>query len=196
MLESEFHYSFVDKCRLNKGDLIYLSADVIRLALLAKKQHLRFDPTVFIRSVTQIIGTEGTLLIPAFNFDLKNEATFDIKKTIPATGILARSALNLPEFRRSYNALHSFLVCGKHQNEICNLKNKSSFADDSPFNFLFRNEGKMLIIDLDLQSSLTFAHYTEEKLKVQYRKWKQIPINYINEIGEKQRINFELYSKK
>lgn len=196
MSVTDFHSSFAEKCQLNKGDLIYLSADVIRLALLARKQKTRFDPSAFINSITHLLGEEGTLLIPAFNYELKNKAEYDVKKTIPVTGILAKTALQLPDFRRTFNSMHSFLVWGKFQKEICNLKNTSSFAEDSPFEFLYQNKAKMLVIDLDLQSSLTFAHYSEEKLKVHYRKWKSILINYTEKSGEKERINFRLYSKK
>jgi aminoglycoside 3-N-acetyltransferase len=196
MSTSDFHSYFTEKCGLKNGDILYLSANIIRLAKLAKKKQTQFDPAHFIFSIKEKIGNEGTLLIPAFNHDLRSKSVFDTKRTAPITGVLAQTAMKLTEFRRTFNALHSFFVFGKYQEEICAFKNTSSFSEESPFGFLRRNQGKMLIIDLDLQSSLTFAHHTEELLQVSYRKWKSIPITYHNDEGNIQTINFRLFAKK
>ena len=182
--------------QIRKGDIVYLSADITKLANLARKNGERFEPNVFIDSFLDLIGTEGTLLIPSFNYDLKKNSSFDISATQPITGVLAQYALRHQNFSRTFNALHSFAVSGKHREELCEMKNLDSFSDDSPFGFLHKNCATMLIIDLDLQSSLTFAHYTEQSEQVKYRRYKKIPIKYTDLFGKTERLMFKLFAKK
>ena len=182
--------------QIKKGDIIYLAADITKLANSARKHGERFDPATFIKSFTEIIGVEGTLLIPAFNYDLVKNSSYDMLNTQPVTGVLAQYALRLEGFSRTFNALHSFAVWGKCSDELCAIKNLDSFSEDSPFGFLHRHCASMLIIDLELQSSLTFAHYTEQVEKVKYRSYKKIPVKYTDAEGKTERIVFKLYAKK
>ena len=76
------------------------------------------------------------------------------------------------------------------------MRNESSFAANSPFDFLNSHKAIMLTIDLDLQSSLTFAHYTEELENVKYRAWKKVPVMYTDEKGNSERKIFRLFAKK
>ncbi|MFN6039085.1 MAG: AAC(3) family N-acetyltransferase, partial [Bacteroidota bacterium] len=170
--------------------------DITKLANTARKNGERFDPNIFIDSFIKKIGNQGTILIPTFNYDLRKNNTYDIENTQPITGVLAQYALKHSDFSRTFNALHSFAVCGKYREELVALKNIDSFSEDSPFGFLYAHCAKMLIIDLDLQSSLTFAHYTEQCEKVKYRTYKKIPIKYKNKNGETERIKFKLFAKK
>jgi aminoglycoside 3-N-acetyltransferase len=188
--------NIADHFNILKGSIIYLAADITKLANTARKNGERFDPSVFINSFTEKIGPEGTLLIPTFNYDLRKKSSFDIVNTQPITGILSQYALRQEGFFRTFNALHSFAVWGKHQDELCSIKNTDSFSDDSPFGFLHNHFATMLIIDLDLQSSLTFAHYTEQTEKVKYRSFKKIPISYTFTDGHTEKIKFTLYAKK
>jgi aminoglycoside 3-N-acetyltransferase len=196
-LEKYISYkNIVDHFQIQKDSIVYLSADVTKLANTARKNGERFDPTVFINSIINKIGPGGTLLIPAFNYNLRKKSLYDINNTQPITGILAQYALRQDGFFRTFNALHSFAVWGKHRDEICAIKNTDSFSEESPFGFLHRNCATMIIIDLDLQSSLTFAHFTEQFEKVKYRSFKKIPINYTYMDGHTEKINFTLYAKK
>ncbi|MFN5182250.1 MAG: AAC(3) family N-acetyltransferase [Bacteroidota bacterium] len=185
-----------DYFHIQKGSIIYLAADITKLANTARKNGERFDPSVFINSFLEKLGTDGTLLIPTFNYDLRKKGYFDIINTQPITGILAQYALRQEGFLRTFNALHSFAVWGKYQNELCSIKNTDSFSEDSPFGFLYKRCATMIIIDLDLQSSLTFAHYTEQIENVKYRSFKKIPINYTFSDGHSEKIKFTLYAKK
>ena len=54
---------------LNKGDTIMLVSDVSFLLHTYKKNNKYFDINLFIDSVLEKIGKEGTLLIPTYNYD-------------------------------------------------------------------------------------------------------------------------------
>ena len=185
-----------DQFQIEDGDVIYLAADITKLANNVRKNGERFDPNLFLDSFIERVGKEGTILIPTFNYDLRKNSSFDIENTQPVTGVMAQYALKHSEFSRTFNALHSFAVFGKYKNELISLRNIDSFSEDSPFGFLYKHCAKMLIIDLDLQSSLTFAHFTEQSEKVKYRTYKKIPLKYRNQNGETERVVFKLFAKK
>jgi aminoglycoside 3-N-acetyltransferase len=166
-------YEIAKELNLKKGEVIYLASDITRLANIARNNNEQFNPKQFLETFTGVIGEKGTLLIPTFNYNLKKKSHFEILRTQPITGILAQYALKTPEFIRTYNALHSFAVWGKHAKDLSEIQNESSFSEESPFGFLFHKKAIMVAVDLDLQSSLTFTHYTEEQEKVNYRKWKK-----------------------
>ena len=61
--------SLLNKFKINKGDKILLSADILRLLLKSKKNEINFDPNNLIDILKEKIGKNGTLLIPTFNWD-------------------------------------------------------------------------------------------------------------------------------
>jgi aminoglycoside 3-N-acetyltransferase len=181
---------------IKNGECIYLASDITRLAHTARKNEERFDPFEFLSSFQNALGENGTLLIPSFNYNLRKNAEYDVVNTPPITGILSQYALKAPGFARTFNALHSFAVWGKGSNELLKMENDSSFSENSPFGWMHKNNARMLVIDLDLQSSLTFAHYCEEAEKVKYRSWKKIPVHYKDANGKSSRQIFKLFAKK
>jgi len=164
---------------IHEGDILLIASDITKLSYSAIKAEGEFDPNKLIDSFKNKLGNNGTLLFPSYNFLLESGDIFDIKKTRPfLCGALSIAALGRDDFMRTKHPLHSFLVWGKHADEICNLNNKSSFGEDSPFAFLHHHKAKMLFIDIDLYGSFTFTHYVEEMEKVRYRRMKKYEIIY------------------
>lgn len=184
-----------DELSIRPGDVLMISADVTKIALTAKRKETGFVLNEFIDAFLEKIQPGGTLLIPAYNYLLESGDSFDIKKTVPITGILAVEALKRSDFKRTAHPLHSFAVSGKYQEAFCNLNNKSSFGPDSPFAFLHKNNAKVLLIDLSLHNSLTFTHYVEETEQVKYRYIKNMKFNYTDAKGGISLRNYSLYKK-
>jgi aminoglycoside 3-N-acetyltransferase len=181
---------------ITPGSLVMVTADVTRLALLGRRKEPAFDIDHFIDCMIQCIGKGGTLVIPSFNFNLKDNDYFHPLKSLPITGALATAAMKRPEFLRTKNPLHSFLVYGKHATTLAALTNQSSFSEDSPFAFLKENHALMLLIDTSVSDAFTFVHHVEEMEKVKYRKYRTIEI-YVDENSEKPiRKKYLLYAKK
>jgi aminoglycoside 3-N-acetyltransferase len=74
------------------------------------------------------------------------------------------------DFIRTEDVLHSVFVWGKHQTEILELQDESTFGPKSIFGFMEHHLVKNVIIDVHFQNSFTYVHYIEEKRKVNYRK--------------------------
>ena len=70
------------------GDRILLMADVTRLAWNFRKENARFKPQDLIDAFLEQLGPEGTLIVPAFNFDLQPGESYDVQRTPTITGAL------------------------------------------------------------------------------------------------------------
>lgn len=191
--------SYMDMIRnlgISPGSLLMVTADLTRLAMLARRKEGEFNINHFIDSMQQHLGQGGTLVIPAFNFNLKNNGYYHPAKSIPITGALATAALRRRDFMRTKNPLHSFLVWGKHAEALSALNNQSSFSTDSPFAFMKEHHAKMLLIDTTISAAFTFVHHVEEMEKVSYRKFKKIRIYLDENAVIPARKEYLLYAKK
>lgn len=192
----DFNYmELLPRLGIAPGSMLMVSADLTRIAILARRRQERFNIHLFIDSLQNHLGTEGTLIIPAFNFNLKNKDHFHPSRTLPVTGALAVEALKREDFRRTTHPLHSFLVWGKEAGELLALDNLSSFGKDSPFAFMHEKLAKMLLVDTTVSAAFTFVHHVEEMERVKYRRYRRMLISVEGEEGTGRR-EVLLYAKK
>ncbi|MPA79371.1 AAC(3) family N-acetyltransferase [Campylobacter coli] len=137
-----------------------------------------------------------TLAIHTFNWDFCRGMAYDILKSKSQTGALGNIALKRSDFRRTKHPIYSFAVVGKFQNELVALENKGAFDSNSPFNFMYKNNAKMIIVNLPLQDSFTFVHYVEECLKVDYRFNKSFEALYADEKGFAKLKTYDMFVRK
>jgi aminoglycoside 3-N-acetyltransferase len=178
------------------GSMLMVTADLTRLAMLTRRKEGEFRIGLFIDSLQDHLGAEGTLIIPAFNFNLKNNGHFHPVKSLPVTGSLAVETLKRPDFQRTSHPLHSFMVWGRESNMLSSLNNTSSFSMDSPFAFMREHHALMLLIDTTVSAAFTFVHHVEEIEKVWYRRYKKIGIFVDRSDGKPVRKDYLLYAKK
>jgi aminoglycoside 3-N-acetyltransferase len=190
------YQQIADHLAIRPGDIILVASDLTRLALKARRHEEGFDADIFIKSIQEYLGTSGTLLIPAYNFRLKDNSSFDIIRTKPITGDLALAAFQRKDFARTRNPLHSFLVWGNYAKALCDLDNSSSFSADSPFSFMNDHGAKMVMIDTSVAGAFTFAHFVEEMEQVSYREYRKYHIRYTDAQGQTSLREYFLYSKK
>ncbi|MCK9612635.1 MAG: AAC(3) family N-acetyltransferase [Bacteroidales bacterium] len=180
---------------LSREEIVLVASDISRLAFVSMKQEKYFFPDVFIDCLKEKVCT-GTLLIPAFTDKPETDKVFDIRKAKPLTGALSESVFKRNDFKRTSDPFHSFFVWGKHQEDIIKIRNKSTFGEGSVFAFLHSNNAKMLMIDVDMQHSFTFAHYVEECEQVFYRHYKKYNIRCLQENGGIREEEFLFFEKK
>ena len=171
-------------------------ADLTRVAWHARRAGKRFSPAAFLDVFADAVGPTGTVLVPTYNFDLRDGDAFDLRHTRSISGALANAAIDHTRFRRTPHPLHSFAVCGAGADELVHSPEKSSFGPGSPFAFLLAHKATLLAIDLPLNDAVTFAHYTEEATGVPYRLHRPIRIRYTDAGGQTGDKTFALYAKK
>lgn len=180
---------------LNKGDRVYVTSDVKELLYQAMHEEDSTDLNILIDGIIDIIGEEGSLVFPVFNWAFCGGTTFDYKKTPGKAGSLGKIAMARDDFKRTAHPIYSFVVWGKDQQVLCEMTNKSSFGNDSPFAFMVENGYKNLFIDKDLEHSFVFVHYVEQSvghLHDNYRYLKDFTADYIDENGNVSKRTYDM----
>lgn len=196
MCEIEEYISYkniINKLDINEGDTLLIGSDIVQLIMKSAKNGEKFDADCFIGSIQKKIGHEGTILIPTYSWDFCEGKVFDYNKSKARTGALANKALKREDFVRTKHPIYSFAVWGKDQIKLYNMNNKESFGKDSPFEYLYKQKAKMLMIDVDYQNSFTFVHYVEKSEKADYRYDKNFISMYVDENGEQTQKEYSMH---
>ena len=180
---------------INKNDVVFFCSDIIKLIIYYKSIKKEFSPNNFIDSIIDEIGKGGTLIFPTYNWGFCQGKAFDIKNSKSETGALSNTALGRKDFSRTKHPIYSFAVFGKHKNYLCNLENKRGFGKNSPFDFMYKNNAKIITVGTAIKEGLTIMHYFEEKAKVEYRFHKYFKSNYIDIRGNSSVKIYSMYVK-
>ena len=163
---------------LNKGDVILMHSSM---------KSLKTDktPEEFIADVISVIGTEGTLLVPAFTWENVNagQPHFNAKETEPCDGLMPRRFLRMPGVIRSLHPTHSVSAFGKNANELTGTHHldETGVGKNSPIMKMLGHNGKILFIG-DILNACTFMHGVEEIVQPPYYM-KKMHSRYIIDDG-------------
>lgn len=185
MTNLEAYLAPIRQLGIQLGDVLFVSSDIKRLLFGYYEQYDEM-PSLddIIDYLQQLIGEEGTLIFPTYNWGFCRGTAWDYNKTKCETGSLSTAALKRKDFRRTLHPIYSFAVWGKGQEELCQLTNTSSFGFDSPFAWLDKTHAKNLIIDVSFTNCLTFVHYVEQLSGVvNYRYEKNFTADYTDAEG-------------
>lgn len=163
----------IDLSVVRPGSVLLLHSAYGRLF----KTH-RCKPETFIQALLDRLGSEGTLLLPLFNFSFTKGESYDIRSTPSKMGALTEAGRHWPESVRTSHPIYSFAAIGYHAKRFGELTNKSAYGPDSPFALLREMNGDVAILDLTDQNAMTFYHYIEECLNVDYRFSKTFSGDY------------------
>ena len=178
-----------------EGDSVLVSSDMRRIASIAASRKERFGARAFILGLIEILGTEGTLLFPTFNWDFRKGVAFNYRTTPCMTGALGKAALSMEEFTRTRHPIYSFAVWGRDARSLYDMQNMSSFGKESPFSYL-HSISKALVIDISLNESITFTHYVEEQVGTpEYRSMKSFTAEYTGPEGVAETKTYTMYMR-
>lgn len=180
-------------CGIKKGDVVLISSDVTRIITICHDHGEVFDANVFIDEFIKVVGDEGTILFPTFNWDFCHDVPFNYKKTKSQTGILGHVAMKRPDFKRTSHPIYSFSVYGKDQELLCSMDNVTSFGSDSPFAYLERIKAHNILLDVQYNQCFTFTHYMEQKTGVIYRYEKTFTGDYTDVNGVREQRSYSMY---
>ena len=173
----------VKHLNIQHGDVILLSSNMVKTILYAKKYEKEFSYNKFLDSFIEAVGSDGTLLIPSYNWDFCKGIPFDYYNTQSKTGVLANEAMKRSDFKRTKHPLYSHIVYGKDKDYLCSLDYIDAFGADSIFAYLTNNNAKNVGIDVDLDGCFSTIYYFEQKYGVPYRYIKYFKSSYIDENG-------------
>lgn len=181
------------RCGVNRGDVLLVHSNIKRTLVEARSKGVQLTPDDILDSFLECLGSDGTLVLPLFNFDFAIKKRFDIRNTPSHMGALTEIARKRHGVVRTGHPIYSFAVLGKKSNLFDGLVNKSGYGEDSPFGLIHKLNGKIASLDLEDQNSMTFYHFVEESMEVDYRYFKKFKGEYIDQSGNLTNCEFKLF---
>jgi aminoglycoside 3-N-acetyltransferase len=127
------------------------------------------NPFRLIQLLQQLLGPEGTLLMPTFPFEgpqlhyVEAHDTFDPRKTPSRVGVMPEVFRRMPGVIRSLHPTHSVAAWGKHASEMLATHHLgTTFGPSSPIYKLRDHGGLVVGLGAGLSESFTIQHVAEE----------------------------------
>jgi len=158
----------LEKVGIRKGDIIYVPSFT---PILGNIENI-IDDTI--DALIEVVGGDGTIVMPTFNWDYCKGEVFDPATTPSQVGVLTEM------FRKRTGVLRSttppwctFAATGKLSKEIVGIKGTSSFGSDSILEYLYEINAKYVLLGCSYNEGAVHIHWLEERFEVPYRYWKQ-----------------------
>lgn len=150
------------------GDTALVHSDAIIAAQLpSMPDDRRLD--VLIEALENVLGPQGTLLMPTFSYSYTKGEIYDVLRTPSTVGMLTERFRTRAGVLRSLDPIFSFAAKGSRAKELCSLKPGECFGPDSAFAALHGINCHIVCLGCSLSSGGTFVHYVEKSHTVSYR---------------------------
>ena len=177
---------------LTKGDNVFIHSS---LKTIGKYEDLSQPDLLNMikNTVFDIIGENGVIDVPTFNFNFAKGDEFDVDNTpSEGMGIFSEFIRKSDDSKRTSHPMHSISILGKNSDYIVNLNGNTEFSEGSAFDYLLNKKCKILFLGDSFTE--TFFHIAEEKAKVPYRFWKTFKGNLIKN-SVKNEIEIQYYAR-
>jgi len=180
---------------VEEGDALIVHSSAWWLLMKGKRRNKNFSPEDVVDSFLDAVGPTGTLLLPAFNFNVKNGVVFDMRNTPSDMGIITECLRKRDGTIRTRHPFLSFVVHGAHASQFAQCDDYTGIGADSPFALVHRLDGRVGALDLTDNECLSMYHYVENVLGVKYRFVLDIEVDFIDWDGSKSRRSFGYYAR-
>lgn len=135
------------------------------MRLTVTRSDIEGGADVVVDAILRTIGTEGTLVVPTFNY---SPNPFEPLVTPSVCGRITEAVRMRPNAVRSLHPTHSVAAIGRDAEEITrNHENVHPFGIGSPLYKVFEREGKILQIGVGHDTN-SIIHVAEELAEVPY----------------------------
>lgn len=158
---------------LSRGDTLVVFCNLANIkkhtGIIVNKQVSAF----LLAAVGDVIGKEGSIVVPTFNWDFTKGKDYNHEKTESQMGYFSNYVLFTQDSIRSFHPVYSFACLGPLAEQICANVSRSSFGPGSVFERLHKLDAKMLFIDVDF-SGCAYIQYIEQAAGINYRRLKYL----------------------
>ncbi len=149
---------------------------------------------VYLQSLHAAIGPGGTLSVPAFNFAFARGERYD-PQTTPAQGmgVFSEYVRTQPGVLRTPHPMQSFAASGSLAGLLAERDTPSAFDPGSAFELMLEKDFKLLLLGADVQAAAAI-HYSEQRLAVPYRYWKDFSGEVLTCAGWQKR-TYRMYAR-
>lgn len=168
-----YHYTREDviqtleKTGITYGDSVFIHSNLGFLGMMKDCETKEKLCEAFIDAVKAVVGSEGTIILPAYSFSFCHGEIYDPLETGTTCGMLSEYVIRNYGYNRSMDP--NFSICGVGKNiayfRDCNVH--EAFGRNSFWERFVKKEGKILCVNFDAGS--TFIHYIEHINHVDYR---------------------------
>ncbi|MBR3834093.1 MAG: AAC(3) family N-acetyltransferase [Lachnospiraceae bacterium] len=152
---------------INEGDSIFVHSN---LGFFGKMENCSNADELcenFLNAIVEVIGEEGTLVLPAFSYSFCNNEIFDVNNTCTKCGIFSEYLRKKEGSVRSQDPNFSIVAYGKEKIYYTENPTNESFGKGSFWERFLNRKGKIVCMNFD--SGSTFVHYVERQNNVPYR---------------------------
>jgi|688.fasta_scaffold196895_2 aminoglycoside 3-N-acetyltransferase len=181
---------------LQKSDKVLLHSNLNYLFKYLFKEKITFTIRDIADSILEFLGPAGTLILPTFNFDFCEVKRFSFLDTKSQMGIFSEFLRNKNKLSRTWHPVYSFSIHGNIPFGELKKNNYSAYGKESIFHWLHLNDGKIAVIDLPDQKSMTFYHYVEEMMHVDWRFFKSFYGTYEDLNRKKSNVTANIFVRK
>ena len=155
---------------IKQGDVVFVHSSLRSIG------YVEGGADTIINAFLEIIGDDGTLIIPTYsnkgtmyNTCIAKNYVFDVKKSKTNLGIIPSTFLKRDGICRSIHPTHSVSAIGKYAKEITNKHQigKKTYGENSPWGKILEFNGKMLGIGVSLHVNSQY-HYLEDIMEEEF----------------------------
>jgi aminoglycoside 3-N-acetyltransferase len=152
------------------------------------------DPERILGALVEVLGPEGTLLMPALSFEQQPHHHHETRITPCCVGFLPEYFRTRPGTLRSLHPTHSVCAVGaKARSMLCDHRlDTTPCGPHSPFRHNLESGGKILMIGCGLRPNTTM-HAVEEYLCPPYLFGGEVEYVIINQDGRTIRKNYRVH---
>ena len=168
-----FDYSYDDivanlkNVGIKTGDKIFIHSNLGFFGTLKDTNDPIEICTLFKKAIFEVIGKEGTLIVPTFSYSFTKNEIFDQNFTPSVCGIFSEFIRKDLESIRTPDPNFSIASIGPNTEFFTKNLSNHSFDENSFWQKFLRKNGK--ICNFNFDSGSTFIHYVEKLLNVVYR---------------------------
>jgi len=172
-MKNKFHYSrkelteALSAIGLKRGDIVFSHSNIGFFGRPQGAGNQNECSQLILDSIFDVIGPNGTLVVPTFTYSFQNNNVFDHNHSPSACGVFTEYVRRQPECVRSIDASVSVAAMGHFAQEMVMNVPENSYGPDSFFHRFHRADG--VICNLNFDAGSTFVHYVERCLDVPYR---------------------------
>lgn len=178
--------SLLRQLGLCSGDRVLIHSNFSSLGLVPE------GPAGLLDALNEVLGSEGTLIVPAFTFSFCRNEVFNPRTSVATTGVFANLVLSQPSRYRTVHPNHSFVALGVDADKVVEFRSPTSFGKGSSFESMLEHDVKVLLLGV-FQNS--FVHYVEQFVGVPYRYEKKFS-GVIEEEGRQREETFSFYVRR
>ncbi len=183
------------RLNIKRNDNVFLhtnSAGILQYAKSNKNKKKLF--TMFFNLLLNKISENGTLVLPTYNYDFAKGKPFVYEKYNSQVGELSNFFLEKYKAKRSLDPIFSHAIKGKLKSKLLKSKIDICFGDESVFKKIHDYNFKIFGFCCPL-NTMTFLHYIEKKMEVNYRFNKRFVSTFIKNY-KKQKIELKYFVGK